>query len=36
MRINARLDDSLTRKVEDLMPVTALGLSDVVRESVEP
>ena len=36
MRINVRLDDSLARKIEYLKLVTRLGLSDVVRASVEP
>jgi|GEM_PF-4004537 len=35
MRINARLDDSYTEKIEYLKQATGLTLSDLVRESVE-
>jgi Arc/MetJ-type ribon-helix-helix transcriptional regulator len=35
MRINARLDDSYTQKIDYLRQATGLSLSDVVRESVE-
>jgi len=35
MRINARLDDSYTHKIDYLRQATGLSLSDVVRESVE-
>ena len=35
MRVNARLDDSYTEKLEFLKQATGLTLSDVVRESVD-
>ena len=35
MRINARLDDNATDKLDYLQQQTGLSLSDVVRESIE-
>jgi hypothetical protein len=35
MRVNARLDDSYTEKLEFLKQAKGLTLSDVVRESVD-
>lgn len=35
LRINARLDDSYSEKLEYLKEATGLCLSDVVRESVD-
>jgi hypothetical protein len=35
MRVNARLDDSYSEKLEFLKQATGLTLSDVVRESVD-
>lgn len=35
MRINARLDDSYTEKLEFLQAATQLSLSDIVRDSVD-
>ena len=35
MRINARLDDSHSQKLEFLIRVTSLGISDVLKRAID-